>query len=257
MLAIARRPRTRRASNKSKVPHGKPTRCVASRVKTVPNFFPQPLKLFIPFHILPPPRKLWACHSHVCVKSPSGQLRPPGFNVVRIGRRTSGIQRPHEGFAATQIHQALGSGFFCDNVLVEASEAAIYNVLRDTVDPVTGTARKCYVVTRDDIRHGESLEIDPATGRECRPVTAEVIERLRAYKWGNRPRRIESTDPIFFSLRTGEPIVWYHKDENDEIQLFDLMGFDPGTGDELGADSQGDGCPLEGSGKKAKRRRRP
>jgi hypothetical protein len=48
---------------------------------------------------------------------------------VRIGRRTSGIQRPHEGFAATQIHQALGSGFFRDNVLVEASEAAIYNVL--------------------------------------------------------------------------------------------------------------------------------
>jgi len=43
--------------------------------------------------------------------------------------RTSGIQRPHEGFAATQIHQALGSGFFRDNVLVEASEAAIYKVL--------------------------------------------------------------------------------------------------------------------------------
>jgi hypothetical protein len=48
---------------------------------------------------------------------------------VRIGRRTSGIQRPHEGFAATQIHHALGSGFLRDNVLVEASEAAIYNVL--------------------------------------------------------------------------------------------------------------------------------
>jgi hypothetical protein len=47
---------------------------------------------------------------------------------VRIGRRTSGIQRPHEGFAATQIHQASGSGFFRDNVLVEASEAAICNV---------------------------------------------------------------------------------------------------------------------------------
>jgi hypothetical protein len=48
---------------------------------------------------------------------------------VRIGRRTSGIQRPHAGFAATQTHQALGSGFFRDNVLVEASKAAIYNVL--------------------------------------------------------------------------------------------------------------------------------
>jgi hypothetical protein len=50
---------------------------------------------------------------------------------------------------------------------------------RDTFDPESGTARKCYVVTRDDIRYGERPGIDPATGRECRPVTAEVIERLR------------------------------------------------------------------------------
>ena len=94
-------------------------------------------------------------------------------------------------------------------------------------------ASKCYVVTRDDIIYGETPGIDPATGRECRPLTAEVIERLRAYKWGNRPKRIENSDPTFFSLRTGEPIVWYHKGENGEIQLFDLMGFDPVTGDEL------------------------
>jgi hypothetical protein len=54
---------------------------------------------------------------------------------VRIGRRTSGIQRPYEGFAATQIHQALGSGFFRDNVLVEASEAAICLLWRATAAP--------------------------------------------------------------------------------------------------------------------------
>src|SRR5215510_9346196 len=100
-------------------------------------------------------------------------------------------------------------------------------------DPSSGTAMKCYVVTRDDIRYGEQPGTDPATGRECRPVTAEVIERLRAYKWGNRPRKIETTDPTFFSLKTGEPIVWYHKAQTGEIDLYDLMGFDPETGDEL------------------------
>jgi hypothetical protein len=68
---------------------------------------------------------------------------------------------------------------------------------RDSVfDPESQTAIKCYVVTRDDIRYGERPGIDPATGRECRPVTSEVVERLRAYKWGNRPKRIETTDPI-------------------------------------------------------------
>jgi hypothetical protein len=39
---------------------------------------------------------------------------------------------------------------------------------RDAFDLATGTARKCYVVTRDDIQYGESPGIDPATGRECR-----------------------------------------------------------------------------------------
>jgi hypothetical protein len=62
---------------------------------------------------------------------------------------------------------------------------------RDNFDPPSGTAKQCYVVTRDDIRYGEKPGIDPVAGRECRPLTAEVIERLRAYKWGNRPKRIE------------------------------------------------------------------
>jgi hypothetical protein len=103
----------------------------------------------------------------------------------------------------------------------------------DRATSASETAGKCYVVTRDHILYGENPGIDPATGRECRPLTAEVIERLRAYKWGNRSRRIEKGDPIFFSPRTGEPIVWYNRGKNSELQLFDLMGFDPETGDEL------------------------
>jgi hypothetical protein len=100
-------------------------------------------------------------------------------------------------------------------------------------DPVSGQGEKCYVVTRDDIQFGERPGVDPATGRPCRPVTPEVLERIRAYNWGNRPRKIEATDPTFFSLRTGEAVVWYSKKENGVVELFDLMGFDPDTGEEL------------------------
>ena len=100
-------------------------------------------------------------------------------------------------------------------------------------DPESGKGIKCYVVTRDAIQYGERPGIDPASGRPCRPVTPEVAERLQAYKWGSRPSRIETADPTFFSLRTGEPIVWYHKKESGIVDLFDLMGFDPETGEEL------------------------
>ena len=60
-----------------------------------------------------------------------------------------------------------------------------------------------------------------------------MLERLREYEKGNRPQKIQTADPTFFDLRTGEPIVWYYKDKNGVIELFNLMGFHPQSGDEL------------------------
>jgi len=95
-------------------------------------------------------------------------------------------------------------------------------------------SQKCYVITRDAVRYGTKPGIDTVTGRECRQVTAEILERLREYEKGNRPKQIKSPpDPTFFDLRTGEPIVWYHKARNGGIEIFDLMGFHPESGEEL------------------------
>jgi hypothetical protein len=116
---------------------------------------------------------------------------------------------------------------------IPPTEATDTSNRNSAFDKDSGTPTKCYVVTRDDIRYGERPGTDPVTGRECRPVSAEVLERIRAYRWGNRPKKIQTPDPTFFSLRTGEPIVWYHTTDNSRIDLFDLMGFDPDTGDEL------------------------
>jgi hypothetical protein len=56
MLAIARRPRTRRASNRSKVPHGKPTRCARlPALKQFQTFSPSPKALYSSPH---PPLRL-------------------------------------------------------------------------------------------------------------------------------------------------------------------------------------------------------
>jgi TPR repeat protein len=99
-------------------------------------------------------------------------------------------------------------------------------------DP-NGRAIKCYVVTRDDIVFGVRAGIDPATGHECRPVTPQIVERIQKYKGGNRPKRITEADPTFFDPRTGEPSVWYFKNKEGNIELFDLMGFHLETGNEL------------------------
>jgi hypothetical protein len=96
-----------------------------------------------------------------------------------------------------------------------------------------GNPTKCYVVTRDSIQLGEHPGVDPVTGRACRPVTAEIAERVEAYKNGKRPTKILAREPTFFEPRTGQPIVWYYVGKDDEVQLFDLMGFHPETGEEL------------------------
>ena len=96
-----------------------------------------------------------------------------------------------------------------------------------------GESLKCYVITRDAVRYGERPGIDPETGRQCRPVTPDMVERLRAYEKGNRPKRIAENEPVFFNLGTGEPIVWYYKNKDDKVEIFDLMGFHPDTGEEL------------------------
>ena len=58
-------------------------------------------------------------------------------------------------------------------------------------------------------------------------------ERLDEYAKGKRPERILDPEPEFFHPRTGEPIVWYHKNRSGYIALFNLMGFDPESGEEL------------------------
>jgi hypothetical protein len=102
-----------------------------------------------------------------------------------------------------------------------------------------GKAKKCYVITRDGVNYRERPGFDPSTGRECKPVTPELVEKLREYERGHRPTRVETANTGFFDPGTGRPIVWFYKDRDGEIEFFNLMGFHPETGDELEPVSKG------------------
>ncbi len=101
----------------------------------------------------------------------------------------------------------------------------------------SGKALKCYVLSREgEVRYLERANIgriDSVTGRVCREVTPEMKERLQQYIEGKRPERIYDEQPYFFDPRTGEPIVWFWKGRSGVIELFNLMGFHPETGEEL------------------------
>jgi hypothetical protein len=57
-----------------------------------------------------------------------------------------------------------------------------------------GNAQKCYVVTREAVRYGERVGIDPSTGLECKPLTPEIAERVERYAKGDRPKRLSAND---------------------------------------------------------------
>jgi signal transduction histidine kinase len=93
---------------------------------------------------------------------------------------------------------------------------------------------KCYVVTRNEIKVLNRVGTDPQTGLTCRLLTPEMAERVRLYQGGKRPTQITGLPVVFFSTLTGEPIVWFTKGGAPHtIELFDLMGYSPRTGEEL------------------------
>jgi hypothetical protein len=104
---------------------------------------------------------------------------------------------------------------------------------RTAVVDIYGKPLKYYVITRDGVRYNERPGIDPATGRMSSPVKPELVELLNAYAKGQRPVRITNQNVQFFNTGTGESIIWYHKNNSGLIDVFDLMGFDPETGEEL------------------------
>ncbi len=103
----------------------------------------------------------------------------------------------------------------------------------DTNFRKNGESERCYVMTRTAIKTLNRRGIDPETGKECHPLTPQIVEKIEEYRNGHRPKQIASSNPMFFDATTGEPIVWYAKNDRAQIELFDLMGFHPETGEEL------------------------
>lgn len=97
-----------------------------------------------------------------------------------------------------------------------------------------GESTKCYVLTRaGQVKYLEHAGVDPDTGRTCKPYSPDMLERLKSYEGGKRPERVDADDPVFFDPRSGQPVLWYVKNRSGNVELFNLMGFHPETGEEL------------------------
>lgn len=99
---------------------------------------------------------------------------------------------------------------------------------------------RCYTITASGVEYlelyGDEGEIaDPRNGRPCFRITAEIVPILKRYEAGERPREIRYDEEWqdFFHRLTGEPVTWYSVTGSDTVVLYNLMGFDPLTGERL------------------------
>ncbi len=117
-------------------------------------------------------------------------------------------------------------------LLLAGHSLLVWRGVKDDNFTRTGQAAKCYVLTRSDYKILNRLGFDPESGRECRPLNSQVQEKLNEYSRGRKPVEITSGNPVYFDPLSGEPVIWYTKADG-RIQIFDLMGFHPVTGQEL------------------------
>lgn len=91
---------------------------------------------------------------------------------------------------------------------------------------------KWYALTPEGVKYYDTPGIDPVYGIKLKPVTPEVIKRLKLLENGDfnpvDPEKVKLFNPI-----TGEAQAWYHYSEKNGYEFYDKPGYHPMTGEPL------------------------
>lgn len=93
---------------------------------------------------------------------------------------------------------------------------------------------KWYALTPEGVKYFDTPGIDPVYGIVLKPLTPDIIGRLKLLEKGD----IKLIDPENFNLFnsiTGEPQAWYYCSESNVYEFYDKPGFHPQSGSPLSA----------------------
>jgi hypothetical protein len=91
-----------------------------------------------------------------------------------------------------------------------------------------GEVMKYYAITPEGIRFFDSTGFDPKYGIELKAVKPKMIEQYERAKRGMKPKLIDASKEIeFFDSITGNPKVWYYKNNEGNYEFYDQPGFHP------------------------------
>jgi len=112
---------------------------------------------------------------------------------------------------------------------------SIYFLSRDINFAHSGAGPlKWYALTPDGVKFYDSPGNDPVYGMPLKPVTPEVIRKLKLLQKGDL-KVIDPRNAVFFNPITGEAQIWYHRYPDGTVEFYDRPGYHPVTGDPLEA----------------------
>ena len=91
---------------------------------------------------------------------------------------------------------------------------------------------KWYALTPEGVKFSDTPGRDPVYGITLKPVTPEVIRKLKLLQKGDI-KPIDPSNFIFFNPITGEAQAWYYKYPDGTVEFFDKPGYHPISGESL------------------------
>jgi hypothetical protein len=88
---------------------------------------------------------------------------------------------------------------------------------------------KWYALTPDGVKYYDTPGIDPVYGIELKPLTPDVVRKLKLLEKGDfkpiDPEKVSLFNPI-----TGEPQAWYSRTASNVYEFYDKPGYHPRSG---------------------------
>ncbi len=118
---------------------------------------------------------------------------------------------------------------------------SLYYLTKEDSFSLSGDSLQCFVVTAQSVRivpliEPGNVQIDKETGQPCQTLTAQITPMIRKLQailsTGKEVVPVQPNENDFFSVLTGEPLLWYAQD-GESIRFYDVPGFDRSTGQPL------------------------
>ena len=100
-----------------------------------------------------------------------------------------------------------------------------------------GAPIKWYALTPEGVKFYDRAGVDPNYGIQLKPVTPEVIRKLKLLEKGEF-KPVDPARVTFFNPITGEAQVWYYRYPDGALEFYDKPGHHPLTGAPLQAVTQ-------------------